>query len=88
MTSYDHGTLMAVPVESDGATPAFGAPEPLFPVDMAIVPHSTLAPNFHTYAVTPDGERFVFPLPVSTLRAGSGSAAITVVVNWSALLGS
>ena len=87
MTGYDHGTMMAVPVETDGTALTFDAPDPLFPIDMAIVPHSTLVPNFHTYAVTRDGQRFVLPLPVSTLRSGSASAAITVVLNWSTLLG-
>jgi hypothetical protein len=53
---------------------------------MAIVPQSTLVPNFHTYAVTPDGQRFVLPLPVSTLQSGSAAAGITVVLNWSTLV--
>jgi hypothetical protein len=86
MTGYDHGSLMAVPVETSGDALTFGVAEALFPVDMAIVPHSTLVPNFHTYAVTRDGQRFVLPLPVSTLRSGTAAAAITVVLNWSALL--
>jgi serine/threonine protein kinase/Tol biopolymer transport system component len=86
MSGYDHGTMMAVRVESRGAALEFGAAEPLFPVDMAIVPHSTLVPNFHTYAVTPDGQRFVLPLPVSTLQSGSAAAGITVVLNWSTLV--
>jgi hypothetical protein len=85
MTSYEHGTMMAVPIEPDGTTLSSGAPEALFGVDMAIVPHSTLTPNFHTYAVTPDGQRFVMPLPVSSLHA-SGGTPITVVLNWTALL--
>jgi Tol biopolymer transport system component/tRNA A-37 threonylcarbamoyl transferase component Bud32 len=84
MTGYDHGTLMAVTVET-GDELVVGVPEALFPIDMAIVPHSTLTPNFHTYAVTRDGQRFVLPQPVSMLRSGSASA-ITVVLNWSALL--
>jgi hypothetical protein len=71
MTGYDHGTLMAVPVGTNGDALTLGNAEALFPVDMAIVPHSTLAPNFHTYAVTRDGQRFVLPLPVSTLRSGT-----------------
>jgi eukaryotic-like serine/threonine-protein kinase len=85
MTSYEHGTMMAVPIETEGTTLSSGVPEALFGVDMAIVPHSTLTPNFHTYAVTPDGQRFVMPLPVSRLHAGGGTP-ITVVLNWTALL--
>jgi hypothetical protein len=86
MTDYDHGTLVAVPLETSGDALTFGVAEALFPVDMAIVPHSTLVPNFHTYAVTRHGQRFVLPLPVSTLRSGTEAAAITVVLNWSASL--
>jgi Tol biopolymer transport system component len=85
MTAYDHGTMMAVPIETEGATLSSGEPEPLFTVEMAIVPHSTLMPNFHTYAVTADGQRFVMPLPVSRLL-GVGAMPITVVLNWPALL--
>jgi Tol biopolymer transport system component/tRNA A-37 threonylcarbamoyl transferase component Bud32 len=85
MTSYEHGTMMAAPIETDGTTLSSGVPEALFGVDMAIVPHSTLMPNFHTYAVTPDGQRFVMPLPVSRLHAGGGTP-ITVVISWTALL--
>jgi hypothetical protein len=37
--------------------------------------------NYHTYAVSPDGQRFLIPRPV----AGSGvvgPSPITVVLNW------
>jgi hypothetical protein len=29
---------------------------------LAVVPHSTVE-NFHTYDVSPDGERFIIPAP-------------------------
>ena len=84
MTSYDHGKVMAVSLDR-GRTPP-GEPQELFGVDMAVVPHSTVVQNFHTYAVSPDGQRFVIAVPSSTL-AGEGSAsAIAVVLGWPALL--
>jgi Tol biopolymer transport system component len=87
MTSYEHGTMMAVPIDLTGEAVAVGTPEALFAVDLAVVPHSPLTPNFHTYAVTPDGQRFVLPLSLSTLRAaGAAPPAITVVLNWTSLL--
>jgi hypothetical protein len=77
---------MAVPIEVAGTALMPGIPEELFGVDMAIVPHSTAVQNFHTYDVSPDGQRFVIPVPVSTLRGDRTSTAITVVLNWTALL--
>ena len=86
MTRYDHGKLMAVPVEASGGTFVPGISQELFGVDMAVVPHSTAVQNFHTYAVAPDGQRFLIPVPVSLLRAEGSTASIVVVLNWTALL--
>jgi Tol biopolymer transport system component len=86
MTSYDHATLMAVTVEQANQSLVIGPPQPLFSLDMAVVPHSTAVQNFHTYVVSPDGQRFLIPVPVAQLRAENPSTAITVVLNWPALL--
>ena len=86
MTRYDHGKLMTVPVEAAGDTFVPGVPQELFGVDMAVVPHSTAVQNFHTYAVAPDGQRFLIPVPVSLLRDEGPTASIVVVLNWTALL--
>jgi hypothetical protein len=85
VTSYDNGTLMAVPVRRDGDTVALGAPHELFNTGMLTPPHSTTIPTYHTYAVAPDSQRFLVPRPVSTLRERTPSP-ITVVVNWQAML--
>ncbi len=82
MTAYDHGKVMAVATDSADGTLTLGVPQELFGVDMAIVPHSTAVQNFHTYDVAPDGQRFVIPLPVATLRGENTSTAITVVLDW------
>ncbi len=86
MTSYDRAKVMAVSIETAGDTPVVGTPRELFDVDLAIVPHSTAVQNFHTYDVSPDGQRFVIPLPVATLRGESASTTITVVLDWTAAL--
>ena len=86
MTGYDHGRLMAVAIDTAGGTITPGVPQELFGVDMAIVPHSTAVQNVHTYDVSPDGQRFVIPLPVATLRGESASTAINVVLDWTSLL--
>jgi len=44
--------------------------------------------NWHAYAVSPDGQRFLIPRPVSSFRNDGvpPSSPISVVLNWSALL--
>ena len=39
--------------------------------------------NYHTYAVSPDGQRFLIPRPEGT-EEGAAATPITVVVNWTA----
>jgi hypothetical protein len=77
---------MAVAIEESGGALALGAPQGLFVADMAIVPHSTAVQSFHTCDVSPDGQKFVLPLPVATLRGEHASTAIAVVLNWTSLL--
>jgi hypothetical protein len=86
MTSYDHGKVMAVALDTAAETLSPGEPQELFGVDMAVVPHSTALQNFHTYAVTPDGERFVMAVPSSTLGGAGPASAIAVVLGWPASL--
>jgi len=42
--------------------------------------------NYHTYAVSPDGQRFLIPRPESAGDADAAPAPITVVVNWTRAL--
>ena len=86
MTSYDQGTLMAVSISTHGETLVAGAPRELFDIHTAIVPHSTATQNYHTYAVSPDGQRFLIPVPAAMLGTANPSADITVVLNWTRLL--
>jgi eukaryotic-like serine/threonine-protein kinase len=86
MTAYDRGKMTAVSIDTAGGAIRAGIPEELFSVDMAIVPHSTVVQNFHPYVVSPDGQRFLMPLPASTLSGENSSEAIIVVLNWTALL--
>ena len=86
MTAYDHGTVMAVAVDGTGDEYESGAPERLFDVDLTIVPHSTTVVNYHAYAVSPDGQRFLLPFPAAAFHDDAAASSITVVVNWTALL--
>lgn len=81
-TSYDHGQLMAVSIDASRGRLMAGVPRALLRLDMSIVPHSTAVQNFHTYAASHDGQRFLVPLPVATLRGETTSPPIAVVLNW------
>lgn len=70
----DH-RLVAVPVEH-GERPGFGTPQPLFRAPVTGGPDNAR----DTYAVAPDGGRFLFDGPT----ANGNDPAITVVVNWPA----
>jgi eukaryotic-like serine/threonine-protein kinase len=65
------GTAMAVDVSTTGVFQA-GIPKPLFKVPTGVI----------FWDVTPDGKRFLLPAP----SAASPAAALTVVLNWEALL--
>jgi eukaryotic-like serine/threonine-protein kinase len=85
-TAYDDGKLMAVSVRGDGSTFEPGRPEELFQLGMMTPPHSTTIPQYHTYAVSPDGQRFLIPRLVSRLSPAASAASIEVVLNWTKLL--
>ena len=53
---------------------------------MVTPPHSTTIPQYHTYAVSTDGERFLIPRLVSRLSRTASAASIEVVLNWTTLL--
>jgi Tol biopolymer transport system component len=70
------GTVMAVPIDAAGHA---GAPAALFPVPGGFGSRdATQSRASAPWAVTPDGQRFLFAVPE---RAG-GLAQFTVVVNW------
>jgi hypothetical protein len=87
VSSYDNGQLMAVPVRVDGDGFVAGTPQRLFGMGLITPPHSTTINVYHTYDVAPDGQRFLIPRPASTLRGDASPMPITVVLNWTAMLG-
>jgi Tol biopolymer transport system component len=84
MTSYDRGTLMAAAVRGEGSTFVSGTPKELFDTGIRTPPHSAIIPTYHTYAVSPDGNRFLIPRPSSSLGGTAADPPITVVLNWTA----
>ena len=72
---YDSAHATALPVDLAGKAPRFGAPERLFAVP-------TLSINGNTFDATPDGERFLFVLPVPNARP----TPFTLILNWQQLL--
>jgi Tol biopolymer transport system component len=75
------GRIWSVSVSPNGPGLTLGTPQLLFDRKFFSLPHGRT--NFHTYAVSADGQRFLAP------RQPAGDASnqsLTVVVNWSALL--
>ena len=81
MSSASTGKLMAVDVKSTGTTLEAGTPKALFDTGYINLLHTG---NYHTYAVSPDGQRFLIPRPPASSTVDSGSAPIAVVLNWAA----
>jgi len=65
--------MMAVAVKANGAALSLGQPEPLFDL-----------PSATEYDVSPDGKRFLVPLPQDQDRRQD---SITIVENWQSALG-
>jgi len=72
------GKLMSVKVTAAGPTFEYGDPTELFDSEYINFTHGL---NYHTYAVSPDGQRFLIPRPEGT-DEDSAPAPITVVLNW------
>jgi Tol biopolymer transport system component len=79
------GKIMAVPVKKeDGDKIMFGPPTPLFPAPLTV----PSIPTAHQYDVTSDGEQFFFIANTNTSFATpNDSGKLSVVVNWTTLLG-
>ncbi len=71
----DSAQATALPVDLSGKAPHFGVPEQLFPV----APPSI---NGSSFDVTPDGNRFLFVLPVPDARP----TPYRLILNWERLL--
>jgi eukaryotic-like serine/threonine-protein kinase len=73
------GKLMAVSIAVTGATLQPAAPKALFDFSsIGALAHTSV---YHTYAVSRDGQRFVFPRPVAG-SADETASPIIVVTNW------
>ena len=79
MNAATNGRMMAVQVRSSGAIFEADAPKPLFDSGYVNLAHTG---NYHTYAVTSDGQRFLIPLPETSVTQENVSAPIAVVLNW------
>ena len=87
------GPLFSAPVTASGTTFEPGKPQQVLIFPVLNVSHS--GGDYHPYAVSPDGERFLIPQFAVTTDAGGGSAqlgpdqlsGLTVAVNWTASLG-
>ena len=71
----DSAQATALPVDLSGAAPRFGAPQRLFKAPLV-----SIAGN--SFDVTPDGERFLFVLPVPDVRP----TPYSLILNWERLL--
>jgi eukaryotic-like serine/threonine-protein kinase len=77
------GKLTSVKVNPAGPTFEYGDPTELFDSGYVNFIHGL---NYHTYAVSPDGQRFLIPRPEAALDTEAAPAPITVVVNWTRAL--
>jgi eukaryotic-like serine/threonine-protein kinase len=78
------GKMMAVDVRTNGAMLERGRPKELFTTAYVNLPHGGGASAYHTYAVTPDGQRFLMPFP--SANRDPEKRQIAVVLNWAAAL--
>jgi hypothetical protein len=79
MEQVSGGNLTAVDVKSTGSTFEAATPRALFESGHINLGHTG---PYHTYAVSPDGQRFLIPRPPSRAAEDPASAPIAVVLNW------
>jgi len=82
MGAISLGKMISVKVNPAGATFEYGDPVELFDSGYVTVGHP--GGDYHPYAVSADGQRFLIPRPEATGGAEVAAAPITVVVNWAA----
>jgi Tol biopolymer transport system component len=78
MSRASNGSMMVVDVNGTGSTFDAGVPRRLFETEYINLPHTW---NYHTYAVSPDGQRFLIPRPAGQ-AASASSSPIAVFLNW------
>jgi hypothetical protein len=85
LTSADAGKVMAADIQVSGASIRAGVPHELF--DSGYLDEFHPGGNYNRYAVSDDGQQFLFPrLPGDAAADTTASTPITVVVNWTAAL--
>jgi len=78
----DGQRIMGVTVQAAGAGLKFGAPQFLFDSRYVNWLHAETGGGiYHTFAVSPDGQRFVVPV---AHESGDAPVPLTVVLNWRA----
>jgi Tol biopolymer transport system component len=82
-TTVSRGKVMAVEVKTSGPTFEYGAARELFDSQYVNVEHA--GGNYHSYAVSRDGQRFLIPRPVAA-PSDTSATSFTVVLNWPSLL--
>jgi serine/threonine protein kinase len=80
MSQASRGKMMAVDVQSGGTAFEASAPKELFDPVYINLSHSDGGP-YHTYAVSPDGQRFLIPRSPSADQQTTATP-IVVVLNW------
>jgi eukaryotic-like serine/threonine-protein kinase len=80
MGAVSLGKMISVKVNPTGPTFEYGDSTELF--DSGYVNFGHTSGVYHTYAVSPDGQRFLIPRPETVGSEEIASAPITVVVNW------
>jgi Tol biopolymer transport system component len=84
LTSASRGKLMAIEIKDGSGSFEYGTAKELFDSQYENYNHGN-GGNWHTYAVTRDGQRFLIPRPLEAAPVASGSS-FNVVLNWDLLL--
>jgi hypothetical protein len=82
LSKISSGKIMAVEVKTAGTAFEYGSARALFDSQYENFSHPGHTGNWHTYAVSPDGQRFLIPRPV----APRSTNPINVILNWTKLL--
>jgi len=78
LSAASFGKLMSVQVDATDTTFQYGDPTELFDSGYVNFTHGL---NYHTFAVSRDGQRFLIPRPEGAADGGE-PAPITIVFNW------
>jgi len=78
--------IWSVSVSANGAGLVFSAPKLVFGGRFYTAVHTPNITNYHTYAVSADGNRFLIPRPQQMMDSEDPTSLLTVVLNWTSLL--